>query len=373
MVEDTSLPMQGDGIALIPQGFAMATQAPPAPTKKKAVNLTQPKGPPDDSIWVRYNEHGEFPVSLVSSLTLHALAIGVLFFLGKFVFDQYKAKPLPVEAIEISGGGNGIGNGIGDGIGDGSDRESGAGQGDGSVIEGPPEEGQLTLNAEEMKALAIEFKDDPDALRVIEKGSVSFKELRAMSSSSLNKIRTGTNPGGKNGTGIGGKAGGNDGDGTGGPKGRPKSARMKRKDRWWIDFERRGPEVYLEQLQSMGAFLAVPVSYDSDKKPSYRTIHDLKARPAKVLDEDAAKLGLIYWYNNDPIWTELIMREMQINMKPSHFIVLFPLELEEEFAAEEARYLKAKRLDEDRIKFTHFHLELRGKRLMPVAYSHDLK
>ncbi len=92
-----------------------------------------------------------------------------------------------------------------------------------------------------------------------------------------------------------------------------------------------------------------------------------------MLDEDAATLGLIYWFNNDPIWTELIMREMKIDMKPSHFIVLFPRDLEEEFAKEETRYLKAKGLGEDRIKFTHFRLELRGNRLTPVAYTHDLK
>jgi hypothetical protein len=354
--------------------MATATQAPRATVKKTAPAAEQPKQPPSDSIWVRYNEHGECHLSLFSSLTLHALAIGVFFFIGKFVFDKANGKSPPVEAIVIeTGGGRGIGNGIGESAGDGSDREDGAGRGDSSVIEGPKEDGDLSLDPVNMTALKEQFKDDPAALRILEAGKVNARDLAAMSTEKLNRLRTGMNPGGKNGHGVGGIAGGNDGDGTGGKKGRPKNARMKRMARWWIDFERRGPEVYLDQLHTMGAFIGVPVSYDSQRKPTYRTIRDLKARPVKVLEEDPATLGLIYWYNNDPIWAELIMRELKVDLKPSHFIVLFPIDLEEEFAAEEQRYLKAKRLSEDSIKYTHFRLEMRGKRFTPIAYTHDLK
>ena len=356
----------------------MATQAPPATAKKKAPVADieaddEPKAPPSDSVWVKYNQHGEAHISLGSSFALHALGIGLLFILGYYIFDQNKAKPLPIEAIEISGGGKGIGNGIGDGVGSGEDLQSGAGIGDSSAIEGPPQTGDLTLEPDKLNAMKQEFKDDPAALRAIEKGKLSAADLRAMSTDKLNRLRTGMNPGGKNGTGgVGGVAGGNDGDGTGGKKGRPKNARQKRQDRWAIDFERASPVPYLNQLESIGAFLAIPVSYDGDKA-TYRSIHDLKKRPAKVTNEDPGTLGMIYWFQNDPIWTEIIMRELQIDKKPSHFIVLFPLELEKEFADEEQRYLKAKGLKEENIKYTRFHLEAKGKRVGPVAYSHDVK
>jgi hypothetical protein len=355
----------------------MATQAPTAPTKKKAPKPAeqQPQQPPDESIWTRYSPHGEAPLSGAGSFATHALAIGLIIILGKYVFDQNKTKNLPVEAVELSGGGRGAGRGIGDFIGDGSDREDGAGHGDGSVVEGPPEEGRLSLKPEEMQALAAEFKNDPDAMRAIQKGDANARAFASMSESARNKLRMGLNPGGKGGTADGGIAGGNSGDGTGGKGGRPLNEREKRMFRWAIDFgQGRSPADYLAQLQSMGAFLGVPDKFDPKHKEwTYKFIHDLHRGQAKMDDDDPNAARLIRWYNNDGRWSQAIMRELGVKAEPDHFVVYFPLELEQQFADEEDRYLKAHRLELRRIERTYFRLDYRNKRYVPVASSHELK
>jgi hypothetical protein len=151
--------------------------------------------------------------------------------------------------------------------------------------------------------------------------------------------------------------------------------REKRVFRWAIDFgQGRSPADYLTQLQSMGAFLGVPDKLDpKDKKWKYKFIHDLRRGHAKLDDDDATAAKLIRWYHNDAVWSEAIMRELGIKAKPDHFIVYFPLELEQQFADEENRYLNAHKLELPEIERTYFRLDYKNKRYVPVATSHELK
>lgn len=340
----------------------MATQAPSTPDKKipakkvETPEATSPQ-PPEDTVWTRYSPHGEMQMSGAGSFALHALGIGLFLILGIFVYGKNKAKELPVEAVRLAKGG--LGTGRGDGIGSGDDRESGSGEGDGSVVEGPAEEGRLSLNPEQMQNLPAALKEDPDAVRAIRKGHPNARMFSELNESARNKLRSGLNPGGNKGSGdSGGKSGGSAG---------AANDREKRMFRWRINFERGAPAGYLDQLGSMGAILGVPM--DDDSK-TYQTIRNLKARPAKVLKEDPMSLGMICWFNNDPVWAEVVMNELKVNMKPSHFVVFFPIELEEKFLEAETRYKGRK---ESQIAETWFRMRNNGKRWEPYVDSQTAK
>src|SRR5262245_15547896 len=79
----------------------MASTTPPEKNTPK--NAATPKMPPEEKFWQRYSPHQEMPLSAVSSLVLHGLAIGTLImlaYLGWFGFKKANAS-LPVEPVRF--------------------------------------------------------------------------------------------------------------------------------------------------------------------------------------------------------------------------------------------------------------------------------
>jgi hypothetical protein len=341
----------------------MATQAPAPPAKKPAAEPARPKRPlPDEGSWKRYSQHGEAPLSGAGSLGLHVLALAVIFIVGFGLFREKKRSDLPVEPIKVGGKGTGRGEGIGNKAGDGVDTEDGAGRGDGSQEKGPIDDGPLKLKPEEIAALPIDIKNDQDAMRAFQKGHPNARVFSQLSDTAREKFRSGLNPGGNGGQGTGGTVGGTSGDGPGKGSGRSLNDREKRMYRWRINFPRTSPREYLGQLSAMGAIIGVPVDRDN-----YKMIKDLSVSPAKVLDDDPSKLGLIYWFNNDPLWTTDVLRELGVGIQASHFVVFFPVSLEEELA--KAEHAAAKGLKENQIEETQFILVRQGNKLVPRVQS----
>ncbi|HTU91232.1 MAG TPA: hypothetical protein VMF69_14225, partial [Gemmataceae bacterium] len=96
----------------------MSQSAPPSdkagkPASNKLVS-------PDERFWQRYSPHAELPLSSAGSFVVHILAFGLLLlasFLGTLFFRTNRS--LPVEAVQLSGGG-------GNPHGRGEDRNTGA-------------------------------------------------------------------------------------------------------------------------------------------------------------------------------------------------------------------------------------------------------
>jgi len=71
-----------------------------ASTKEKEPALLVP---PEERFWKRYSPNHEFPLSSASSALMHLFALGILA-LGAHSFANW-ATPVPIDAIEIGGGG----------------------------------------------------------------------------------------------------------------------------------------------------------------------------------------------------------------------------------------------------------------------------
>jgi hypothetical protein len=357
----------------------MATAAPPAPDTKPALEKkpapkTKPPQPPDDTSWRRYSPHSEAPLSAAGSAALHLLGIGFFILLGLLIFNKRKLPDLPVEMVRYDQGGRGQGrgNGSGNNVGDGRDIEDGKDKGDGSVEKGLPEDGKLILDPTKIAALKEQYKDDPDALRAIQRGNPNIVGFSQMHKEAQEKYRRGLNPGGNNGPGgDGGNKGGTSGDGDGNGPGRKLNAREKRMARWQIVFENSTATSYLNQIHAVGAIIGIPAP---DGK-SYRMIKDLSKRPAKILNEDPTELGLLGWFSSTTDkgrqLTDAVMFELGVKPAPDQYMVFFPRDLEEKFAAAERSYRGYR---EDQIDFTFFQFVPDGKgKLKPLVIRQTLK
>jgi hypothetical protein len=138
------------------------------------------------------------------------------------------------------------------------------------------------------------------------------------------------------------------------------SFHQKRVLRWTLVLNTRDCEDYTRQLDALGAILAVP-----DKGGRYRIIRDLKQRPAKGDVEDLAKIGRIFWVDDEPESVRRLAKALQLDPVPPQVITLFPEKLEQELLKRELDYSGLK---EDEIEQTWFKVVRRdGKYVVEVA------
>ncbi len=88
----------------------MSTLAPAAKSKKK--KSARPAGPPDERFWIKYSQNHELPLSVTSSLFIHALALGFVgLVLAGFLAGLFNHKrPPEVQPFAIGGDGGGGGD-----------------------------------------------------------------------------------------------------------------------------------------------------------------------------------------------------------------------------------------------------------------------
>src|SRR5437764_14636778 len=68
---------------------------------------------PEERFWKRYSPHGELPLSGAGSFALHAFLVGLLVLLGFLgVWFNRPSRTLPIEAVQLAGGGGGTRNGV---------------------------------------------------------------------------------------------------------------------------------------------------------------------------------------------------------------------------------------------------------------------
>src|SRR5947209_5971339 len=227
-----------------------------------------PVVPPEDSIWVRYSPHHEFPLSSVTSVALHILVCGLLV-LGVIYAPQLgclgsKEAPVDVGAIEIAEGPNDIPR---PGGGGGAGGSAGAGAPEESVETGPEDKNLAppadipnlkVPQAENFDPIDIPKLTLPDGKHAVAEANQAIKSLQNVSSEARKKIWKGLGGGGSGSGSGGGKDTGKDkgvgpGEGEGGGK---LTTQQKRVLRWRMTFDTRNGEDYVRQLNALGAILA---------------------------------------------------------------------------------------------------------------------
>jgi hypothetical protein len=339
----------------------MATAPPPIPAAQP--KQEQDLIPPEEQFWVRYSPQHEFPLSNVISIALHVVVL-VLIALLAWQLAPKGVHKVEVEAIRLAGGG-----GRADGVPEGK-----PGSGPAPVEAGGTETNpEATPSAEEIQRPDLEKRapkvadNNPNATRAFDPTALpNSKAFDSLNANLRLKLQAGLAPQGRGGEGSGGGqgkgVGTSTGDGTGTGKGATLSQREKRMVRWTMMFNTNNGPDYLTQLAGLGAILAIPVNED-DSKPDYRLVHDLKAKPAELKQEDLSKMDRIYWIENKPQSVRDIMSALGLSIHPSHFVAFMPKELEDKLQEMEKQAARGK--PEDAIKETKFRVKLVGNRFEP--------
>ncbi|HEY7329922.1 MAG TPA: hypothetical protein VH592_19965 [Gemmataceae bacterium] len=354
-----------------------------APSSDKTGKKTaSPLVPPDERFWQRYSPHAELPLSSAGSLVVHVLALGLMILLAWIgtVLLNHSSRQLPVEAVQLSGGG-GDPNARGRGSDAGSDLVEVGKEPDKSATEDVPAEDIAPPKIDvKPDAAKPKFEDSRPKIQSPEDANKVFQNLRIRAGSMQSSdSKPSSNRGhGKGGTGSGGGSGDGKGPGIGsgvGPGVGTPSQREKRMLRWSMLFNTPNSADYVSQLRGLGAILAVPVREDANGT-EYKIIRDLGSRPAKLLDEDFSSIQrLVRWADDNPDSVKGVMTVLQLKLRPSHFLAFMPIELEEKLLKLEIDYLTKRHPSrkEDDIESTKFKILVRNGKYEPMVIEQKMK
>jgi hypothetical protein len=307
-----------------------------------------PLGPPESTFWQRYNQHLEFPTSLLISVL--ALSLGFMFIVLVIWAAMRAPDTSPIPIV--------LGEGGLDDFGDGSPSPDGG-------VANPVVSGQFTPPREEDYAKVLpkdqlpevknEIKDvlkidDPTAdIAISDEAAARYgaldEELR-------NKL-----------LGIGQKKGSGPGPGQGtdpsgtGPGGDGKDSTRARSLRWVLRFRTSGGRDYLNQLMSMRAVVLAPVKDSNKQMYIFRDLAN--PRPGTVAtDSDIAQLSRQIQFSDfrrDNV--EGVAQALGLDYTPPVFWAFFPAELEADLSRKEKAY---RNRQPENIEETIFQVVVRG-------------
>jgi hypothetical protein len=314
-----------------------------------------PLVPPDETIWEKYAPNGEPIVSGLASFLSHGLMLLVILVGVAWLFNRTPDPVEELEPVEIGNGEEGGGGGSteGSGLAPGNltrpmDEVKSLDQDKTQPSKTLPED-EATVKASTLPTI----KDDPLANAFIEKvkskpnmanlGPVLKDALEGLAG----KGQGGSGRGGGEGTGVGKGKGSGTGDGTG-----KTNRRGRRALRWDLVFTTNDARHYLQQLDALGAVVAVP-----DRSGKLMTIRDLKARPAKPQYEDVKAMNRIYWVDYSRESADSVASELALDIVPSAVVAFFPQDLEADLLKKELAFRGRK---EEDIEYTRFSITFSG-------------
>jgi hypothetical protein len=326
--------------------------------------------PPEEKFWKRYSPHHEFPISSVTSLCLYALAAVLIWAVISYAVKKNDDnKSLPLESIEVAGGG---GNPLGQGTQGPGDNPPA--QGKEAVAEKKPEAAAPVVSDDKLKDVAPDPLDLPELQvadgRVIDDPALkeAHETLAKLSKDARQKLFQGVASQGPSqglgGSGEGGGRGKGKGTGEGNLEGPGKgklNVRQKRVLRWIMLFNTLDGNDYLRQLRGLGAILAVP-----EPKGGYMVIRDLTKLPAEGEQEDLNTIQRIFWIDDKPQSVQSLASALRLPFMPPHIVAFFPEALEKELLDKELKFRGRK---EEDIKETRFRVERRGNGYEPRVVS----
>lgn len=324
---------------------------------------TDPFAPPSEAaFWHTYSSRFECPIAYVASALIIALGLLVVSWLFYISLKNDNYKP-PVQ-IGLAGGDDDFGEG----------EEGGGGEINPLVL------GQNSPTRDEMKNILPDLdttlpqvKDD--LLKKIQledqTAVIPLNDQKATSYAALDqKLRDKMlGIGSQQGDGGPGKKGeGNNPNGAG--TGTGSDSTRARTLRWIIRFKTGGGRDYLDQLQSLGAKVLVPLA---DGKEAY-IFNNLNGDPpvGKLMTEkDWNELsGLVQFSDYTRLSCEQVGQALGMGRLPKGFWAFFPKTIEQELARKEIGYQQ--RRSED-IEETTFEVVNRGGKYELIVTNQKLK
>jgi hypothetical protein len=324
------------------------TDAPPAREPTPEWDDAVLPAPPESTFWQRYNQHLEFPTSVLISVL--ALSLGLMFIV-LIVWAAMSSGPDRSQvAIKLGEGGP-------DDTGDGSPSEGGVQDPIAIGLTAPKAEDfeRLNLPKDQLPQVkddlkkAIEVEDPSSDISVPDEKAAAYKTLDDELRNKLLGLgqKKGAGPGpGSGDTGPGSGSGGTGVDST-----------RARSIRWVLRFRTTGGRDYLDQLMAMRAVVLVPVQGSNKQMYIFRDLAHPK--PGTIAtDADIAQLShLIQFSDIRQSSVQGVGEALGLNYTPPVFWAFFPSDLEAELARKEKSYRN--RRPED-IEETVFQVTVRG-------------
>jgi hypothetical protein len=323
--------------------------------------------PPEQEFWQRYSPHHEFPLSSVTSVAIHVLALVLLICLGKLLLGMIgeTQKPLgetPVFVVPGGGGSRTEADGLDRGAPPRQVEDVGEPNKTDSNANTPkPDRPRLNPDALPIVPLPNQKQGDPllqEAERERIRTSIIHKAVRDQLRNNLRRGKT--NPGKDGGTDKDKDIGRDGPGGTG--VGDPRVTRM---DRWVMVFDTFSGEDYARQLYGLGAILAIPRGNDE-----YAIIRDLSQRPAKPELGDIASIQRVYWEDTKRESIAPLSAALGISPVPNHIVAFFPESLEIKLLKIELQF---KGLREEQIKETRFKIRKKDGGYEPIVVDQTAK
>lgn len=333
-----------------------------------------------------YSPHHELPVSGMASITLHALAIGLLVVsylaMRNFQVSEQHAPP-KMSVVQTEGdGGDGNPMGLGSPIGSpetsktevNSQTATKATQPDPPMQEKIAEGPKLDLTPPSLDATV---SVDPEVIEQLKTVQTAFEtrikdeqdKKPATADVTPPNGKPAFNPKGQLGQGgPGGGVGKGDkkgpGTGVGGTPGGPKATKAEiLANRWRFNLSG-APKEHAIKLDSIGFTLAIPDSTGRD----FWFIRDLKRRPVELRREKVADWkDAIKWYNHDAASIQGLVQELRLPYRPTTVILLLPADREQIIAQEEFRFAQEQGRDLKSVRGTWFDFRPINGAYQPIA------
>ena len=345
----------------------MSTATPP---KKAKLKKTGPAGLPDERFWIKYSPHHELPLSVTSSVFLHAMAFGVIgLILAGFLSGLFSPKPPPpVQAFGLQGGGGGDPNGAEGGTdpapSNGKEVTEPVKQAD-NVKPVVPDKDLTPPTATQQSIV----KPEEGPARLFREVTLSPKSLSGVARDASERLAAiaekGKGGNGKRG-GLGEGVGTGTGNKTGSGSGSGGTITSERQLRWTMIFRTHSGNDYLKQLQDLNATLATPESNDE-----FTVYRDLGRRPLQGRKEDVSKELGLRWIDDRADSVPALAASMGLRHRPPYIVAFFPRSLEDTLRKIESQNFRG---DETQIEETIFRIEQRpGGKYVPVFQDLRLK
>jgi hypothetical protein len=330
----------------------------------------RPAGLPDQRFWIKYSPNHELPLSVTSSVFLHALAFGLIGLIlagvlgGLFGGNRHRE----IKPFQLADGGGGDPNG------------NTTGSNESNVLNGT-EITQKTKNPEPIQPLEATkplYQPEPNTeplvnsneavSRIFQDPKLSTRNLSDVAKNANVRLALAISKG-QSGTGQGGGKGDGKGSGSGNQMG-PGSDGAKTSDRqlrWTMIFRTTSGRDYLKQIQDLGGTLAVPEGNDE-----YLVFRDLHKQPLVGRKEDLGSFeGVLRWVDDRPDSVKALAHSLGLSSKPAFIVAFFDKKLEKEMADLEKRQYSG---PESNIEETTFLVESRpGGKFAPKVQSVRLK